>query len=91
MILAERAARVEAEALAARAQAAAANARADLSSTEALISHYKLEIEKLRRQLYGTRSERRALRVRGSLSHSTDFRRGRRRPRHLAFLRSCAG
>ncbi|MBV8575930.1 MAG: IS66 family transposase, partial [Acetobacteraceae bacterium] len=74
MILAERAARLEAEALAARAQAAAtsaeakaavaeadaANARADLSSTEALISHYKLEIEKLRRQLYGTRSERTA-------------------------------
>jgi len=67
MILAERAARVEAEALAARTQAAAvnaaadaANARADLSSTEALISHYKLEIEKLRRQLYGTRSERTA-------------------------------
>ena len=67
MIIAERAARVEAEALAASAQAAAvnaeadaANARADLSSTEALISHYKLEIEKLRRQLYGTRSERTA-------------------------------
>src|ERR1700691_3157779 len=67
MILAERAARVEAEARAARAQAAAvnaeadaANARADLSSTEALISHCKLEIEKLRRQLYGTRSERTA-------------------------------
>ena len=67
MILAERAARVEAEMLAARAQAAAvsaaadaANVRADLSSTEALISHYKLEIEKLRRQLYGTRSERTA-------------------------------
>src|ERR1700726_1241712 len=67
MIIAERAARVEAEALAARAQAAvvsaeadAVNARADLSSTEALISHYRLEIEKLRRQLYGTRSERTA-------------------------------
>ena len=67
MIIAERAARVEAEALAASAQAAAvnaeadaANARADLSGTEALISHYKLEIEKLRRQLYGTRSERTA-------------------------------
>src|SRR6202045_3197562 len=74
MILAERAARVEAEALAASTQAAAtsaeikaaaaeadaANARADLSSTEALISHYRLEIEKLRRQLYGTRSERTA-------------------------------
>jgi transposase len=67
MILAERAARIEAEALAARAQAAAVNAeadaahaRADLSSTEALISHYRLEIEKLRRQLYGARSERTA-------------------------------
>src|ERR1700744_1280502 len=67
MIIAERAARVEAEALAARAKAAAvnaeadaANARADLSNTEALISHYKLEIEKLRRQLYGTRSGRTA-------------------------------
>jgi len=67
MILAERAARVEAEALAADAQAAAAraeaevaNARADLSSTEALIGRLKHEIEKLRRQLYGTRSERTA-------------------------------
>ncbi len=67
MILAERAARVEAEALAANAQAATArakaevaNARADLSSTEALIGRLKLEIEKLRRQLYGTRSERTA-------------------------------
>ncbi len=67
MILAERAARVEAEALAANAQSAAArakaevaNARADLSSTEALIGRLKLEIEKLRRQLYGTRSERTA-------------------------------
>jgi transposase len=67
MILAERAARVEAEALAANAQSAAArakaeiaNARADLSSTEALIGGLKLEIEKLRRQLYGTRSERTA-------------------------------
>jgi transposase len=71
MILAERAARLEAEIAAASAQAAAAsaqaeatgaraeaaNARADLSATEALISHYKLEIEKLRRQLHGTRSE----------------------------------
>src|ERR1700712_4833437 len=54
MILAERAARVEAEALAANAQSAAArakaevaNARADLSSTEALIGRLKLEIEKL--------------------------------------------
>src|SRR6266700_2090710 len=67
MILAERAARVEAEALPANAQAAAerakvevANARADRSSTEALIGRLNLEIEMLRRQLYGPRSERTA-------------------------------
>lgn len=53
MIVAERAARLQAEAV-------AANAQADLSSTEALITYYRLEIEKLRRQLYGTRSERKA-------------------------------
>src|ERR1700730_5767709 len=56
IILAERTARLEAEALAARAQAEAASAKADLSSTEALMSHLKLEIAKLRRQLYGSRS-----------------------------------
>jgi transposase len=67
MILAERAARVEAEAVAALAQmdtaaaeAEVANAQAVRSSTEALIAHLKLEIEKLRRELYGTRSERKA-------------------------------
>lgn len=53
MILAERAARVEAEALAARAAAVS-------SGTEALIARLKLEIEKLRRELYGSRSERKA-------------------------------
>jgi transposase len=53
MILAERAARMEAEAVAARA-------RAENSSTEALIAHLKLHIEKLRRELYGSRSERKA-------------------------------
>ena len=42
------------------AKAAAANVRADLSSSEALIAHLKLAIEKLRRELYGTRSERKA-------------------------------
>ena len=31
-----------------------------LTSTEALIAHLKLEIEKLRRELYGSRSERKA-------------------------------
>lgn len=49
MIVAERAARLEAE-------AELANARAEA----ALIAYYRLEIEKLRRQLYGTRSERKA-------------------------------
>ena len=58
MILAERAARVEAEAAAVQAQADAARAQAVVSDTDALIAHLKLEIEKLRRQLYGRRSER---------------------------------
>ena len=53
MILAERVARREAEAIAARERAAN-------SSTDALIGRLKLEIEKLRRELYGTRSERKA-------------------------------
>ena len=60
MLLAERAARIEAEARLVEARAEAANAQADLSSTEALITYYKLEIEKLRRQLYGRRSEHKA-------------------------------
>jgi transposase len=66
-ILVERAARLQAEAAAAWAQgqaasakAEAANAQADLSSREALIALLKLEIEKLRRSLYGSRSERKA-------------------------------
>jgi transposase len=54
MIIAERAARLEAEAVAASAKAEAANAQA----AEALIGYLKLEIEKLRRQIYGSRSER---------------------------------
>ncbi|WP_286201100.1 IS66 family transposase [Labrenzia sp. 5N] len=53
MILAERAARREAEALAARAQAVN-------SHSEALIARLKLEIEKLKREIYGHRSERKA-------------------------------
>lgn len=56
MIIAERAARLEAEAVAASAKAEAANAKA----AEALISYLKLEIEKLRRQLFGSHSERKA-------------------------------
>jgi len=53
MILAERAARLEAE-------AAEARERAANSSTDALIRRLKLEIEKLMPELYGTRSERKA-------------------------------
>src|SRR5262245_51224936 len=53
MILTERTARLT-------AQVDAANARAVLSSSEALIAHLRLEIEKLRRSLYGNRSERKA-------------------------------
>src|SRR5271168_4621697 len=60
MILAERDARLKAEANAAVAKAEATNAQADLSSSEALIAHLKLAIEKLRRELHGTRSERTA-------------------------------
>ena len=51
MILAERQARLAAE-------AEAASTQADLSSSAALIAHLKLEIEKLRRTLYGPRAER---------------------------------
>jgi transposase len=54
----ERAARIYAEAKAASAEAAAARAAANVSSAEALIAHLKLAIEKMRRELYGSRSER---------------------------------
>src|SRR3546814_19384774 len=53
MIRAERQARLAAE-------AEAANAQADLSSSAALIAHLKLELEKLRRTLYGPHAERKA-------------------------------
>ena len=43
-----------------RIQAEAANARAELSDNEALIAHLELRIEKLKRELYGQRSERTA-------------------------------
>jgi Transposase and inactivated derivatives len=57
--LAEAEARADANAAeAAQAKAAAAHARALVSGGEALIAHLKLEIEKLRRELYGQRSER---------------------------------
>jgi transposase len=59
--LAEAEARADAESRAdeaAQAKAAAAHAQALVSGGEALIAHLKLEIEKLRRELYGQRSER---------------------------------
>ena len=57
--------RVEAERDMAQMQASnwraeAANARAELSDNEALIAHLELRIEKLKRELYGQRSERTA-------------------------------
>jgi transposase len=67
MILAERSARLAAEGKLASAcadlddaRAEAAKAQTDRSSYEALIAYFKLEIEKLRRQIYGQRSERAA-------------------------------
>src|ERR1700761_488140 len=58
MILAERAARQEIEARAARAEAERDQSRSSASNAEAFIAHLKLEIEKLKRALYGVSSER---------------------------------
>jgi transposase len=58
LILAERAARRESEARAAQAEADLAHAHATATSAETLIARLRLEIEKLRRTLYGARSER---------------------------------
>jgi transposase len=58
LILAERTARKEGEARATRAEADLAHAQATAVSAEALIARLRLEIEKLRRTLYGARSER---------------------------------
>jgi transposase len=58
LLAAEHAARVDAEAKAASAEAAAARATANVSGAEALIAHLKFAIEKMRRELYGSRSER---------------------------------
>jgi transposase len=44
----------------AQAHAEVANARAEASSAEALITHLRLEIAKLKRDLFGTRNERKA-------------------------------
>jgi len=58
LILAERAARRESEARAMRVEADLTHAHATASSADALIALLRLEIEKLRRTLYGARSER---------------------------------
>ena len=60
-IMALRAALTQAEARADAAEADAAQAKAKASSDQAFIAYLKLEIEKLRRALYGVRSERRVL------------------------------
>ena len=59
LILAERSARRQSEARATRAEADLSHAHATALSADALIARLRLEIEKLRRTLYGARSERR--------------------------------
>ena len=60
MVVAARAESTAAKAKAATAVAEATRANANASSAEALIAHQKLVIEKMRRELYGSRSERTA-------------------------------
>jgi transposase len=55
-----RAEAASAQAEAASAQAEAANARAEAASAEALVVHLQLTIEKLKRDLFGARNERKA-------------------------------
>jgi len=57
-LLARDAELAQAQAEAASAQAEVANVRAEVSSAEALITHLRLEIEKLKRDLFGPRNER---------------------------------
>lgn len=54
-----KAALIDARAAATQAQAEAAAAASRVSNAEALIAHMKLVIEKMRRELFGSRSERR--------------------------------
>jgi hypothetical protein len=58
LLAVERAARVDVEAKAVSVEAVAARVAADVSSAEALIARLKLAIEKMRRDLYSSRSER---------------------------------
>src|SRR5947209_20350156 len=48
------------DAEASNARAEAVNARAEASSAEALITHLRLTIERLKRDLFGARNERKA-------------------------------
>jgi transposase len=59
-LIAEREGRIAEAAHAARVEAELAIAKAKASEDEALIAHQRLQIEKLKRQLYGPRSERTA-------------------------------
>ena len=86
--------------VAASAKAEAANAQADLSSREALIAHLKLQIEKLRRELYGrARNARRGCSSRWNCSWKTwrppqprtNWQRRKRRPKRGRSSRSSAG
>jgi transposase len=60
LLLARDAELAQARAEAASARAEASSARAEASSTEALIMHLRLTIEKLKRDLFGARNERKA-------------------------------
>jgi transposase len=59
-LLASNAELAQARAEAVSAQAEAANARAEAASAEALVVHLQLTIEKLKRDLFGARNERKA-------------------------------
>jgi hypothetical protein len=63
------------------AEADAAAAKAKASDDRALIAHLKLEIEKLKREIYGPRSERTA---RLSISWSYSSRSSRARPPRMS-------
>jgi chromosome segregation ATPase len=60
LVLARDAELVQARAEAASARAEASSAQAEASSTEALVMHLRLTIEKLKRDLFGARNERKA-------------------------------
>jgi len=100
LILAERAARRESEARAARAETDLTHAQATATSAEALIARLRLEIEKLHRALYGARSERKErlldqlemqLETPRRMRPRTSWRRSARRPRPSSNPSSASG